>query len=94
MSVSGKGVKDLHQVTMKVTGMRCGMCEAHICDVIRKQYPKAKAVRASRGSDRASFRIEGEVDQVELQKAINDTGYRCESVSVGPYEKKGIFHRR
>jgi copper chaperone len=90
-------VKDLNQVTqvtMKVAGMRCGMCEAHICDVIRKQYPKAKAVRASHGSDRASFRIEGEVDQVKLRKAIDETGYRCGSVSVEPYEKKGLFHRR
>lgn len=87
-------MRDLNQVTMKVTGMRYGMCEAHICDVIRKQYPEAKAVRASHGSDRASFRIEGEVDQAKLRNAIDETGYRCESVSVEPYEKKGLFHRR
>lgn len=87
-------MKDLKQVTMKVTGMRCGMCEAHICDVIRKLYPSAKAVHASHGHDRASFRIEGEIDQGELQKAVDDTGYRCESVSIEPYEKKGFFHRR
>ena len=84
----------MNQVTMKVTGMRCGMCEAHICDVVRKLYPGAKAVRASHGNESASFRIDSEINQAELQSAINDTGYCCESVSIEPFEKRGLFHRR
>ena len=33
--------------TVRISGMACGMCEAHICDTIRKTYPDAKKVAAS-----------------------------------------------
>ena len=33
---------------LTVEGMVCGMCEAHICDVIRKTVPGAKKVSAAR----------------------------------------------
>ena len=36
------------RTTVKIEGMMCGMCEAHICDTIRKAVPSAKKVKASR----------------------------------------------
>ena len=30
------------KTTLQIDGMMCGMCEAHICDTIRKAVPKAK----------------------------------------------------
>jgi len=83
----------MNQVTMKVTGMRCGMCEAHICDTIRKVYPNAKSVSASHAKKSAQFRIDGEIDSSRLIAAINETGYTCESVSTATFEKKGLFQR-
>ncbi len=38
----------MKKITVKIEGMMCGMCEAHICDTIRKAYPNAKKVKASR----------------------------------------------
>lgn len=81
------------QVTMEVKGMHCGQCEAHVCDTIRKAYPEAKAVKASHGKNLARFRIDHEIDEEKLKSAVSEWGYTCESVSVVPYEKKGLFHR-
>ena len=79
--------------TMKIDGMMCSMCEAHICDVIRKAVPGAKKVSASRAKGEASFLSEEAADESGLKNAIAATGYTCLSVSAEPYEKKGWFGR-
>ena len=84
----------MNKVILKIDGMSCGMCEAHICDTIRKAVPSAKKVSASRGKKEASFLTEEEVSADLLQAAINETGYTCLSVESAPYEKKGLFGRK
>ena len=42
------------RTVLKIDGMMCGMCEAHICDTIRKAVPSAKKVSASRSKKEAS----------------------------------------
>ena len=79
------------KTTLKIEGMMCGMCEAHICDVIRKTVPDAKKVSASRSRKEASFLSEEAVDARALKAAIDETGYTCEEVSSEAYEKKGWF---
>ena len=81
------------KTTLKIDGMMCGMCEAHICEAIRKAVPAAKKVAASRGKKEASFLTEGAVDAERLKAAIDATGYSCQSVTSAPYEKKGLFGR-
>ncbi len=76
---------------MKIEGMMCGMCEAHICDAIRRAVPGAKKVSASRGKKEAVFLTDREVDASLLEAAINETGYTCTAVTSEPYEKKGWF---
>ena len=76
---------------LKIDGMMCGMCEAHICDAIREAVPSAKKVAASRGKKEASFLTEEPVDAEKLKSAIDATGYSCLSVVSNPYEKKGLF---
>ena len=65
------------RTTMKVDGMMCGMCEAHICDVIRKTVPSAKKVKASKRKKEATFLTEDAVDAEALKAAIDATGYDC-----------------
>ncbi len=72
----------------------CSMCEAHICDTIRKAVPSAKKVAASRGKREASFLTEDAVDEDLLKEAIASTGYTCIDVEAAPYEKKGLFGRK
>ena len=82
------------KTTLKIEGMSCGMCEAHICDTIRKAVPGAKKVSASHGKGRASFLSENKAPEVQLKAAIDATGYTCLSVETVPYEKKGLFSRK
>ena len=79
------------KTTMNIEGMMCGMCEAHVCDAIRKAIPSAKMVSASRSKREASFLTENAVDVEHLKAAINATGYTCLGVESVPYEKKGLF---
>lgn len=82
------------QTTLKIEGMMCGMCEAHVADAIRKAVPSAKKVNASRSKKEASFLTEEAVDANALKGAIDATGYTCLSVESAPYVKKGLFGRR
>ena len=79
------------KTTMKIEGMMCGMCEAHVCDAIRKAVPGAKKISASRGKKEATFLTEEDVDADSLKKAIDATGYTCLGIESAPYEKKGWF---
>jgi copper chaperone CopZ len=81
------------KTTMKIEGMMCGMCEAHICDAIRKAVPFAKKVAASKGKKEASFLTEEAVNTELLKAAIDATGYTCLGIESSPYQKKGLFAR-
>ncbi len=81
------------RTTMKIDGMMCGMCEAHVCDAIRKAVPGAKKVTASRSRKEASFLTEEAVDAGRLKAAVDATGYSCLGIESAPYEKKGLFGR-
>ena len=72
----------------------CGMCEAHVCDAIRKAVPSAKKVSASRRKREASFLTEDAVDAERLKTVIDATGYTCLGVQSAPYEKKRLFSRK
>ncbi len=79
------------KTTLKIDGMMCSMCEAHICDVIRKAVSGAKKVSASHAKGEASFLSETAVDEGLLKDAIAATGYTCLNVESAPYEKRGWF---
>lgn len=79
------------KTTLKIEGMMCSMCEAHINDVIRKVVPGAKKVSSSHTKGEASFLSEEAVDEKLLKNAVAATGYTCMSVVSEPYEKKGWF---
>ena len=81
------------KTTLKIDGMMCGMCEAHVNDAIRKAVPSAKKVSASRSKKEATFLTEEPVDTEMLKSAIDATGYTCLSAESAPYEKKGWFRR-
>ena len=82
------------KTTLKIDGMMCSMCEAHVCEAIRKAVPSAKKVSASRSKREASFLTEEAVDAEQLKAAIDSTGYTCLGVDSAPYEKRGLFGRK
>ncbi|HJB26224.1 MAG TPA: cation transporter [Firmicutes bacterium] len=77
--------------TVKVDGMQCGMCEAHVNDTVRKAFPNVKKVSSSHTKKQTIIITEQAIDEQALTEAINQTGYTALSVSREPYEKKGFF---
>ncbi len=82
------------KTTLKIDGMMCPMCEAHINDVIRKTVPGAKKVSSSHTRGEAGFLTERAVDEARLKEAIAATGYTCTGLTSEPWEKKGWFSRK
>lgn len=80
----------MRKYTVKIDGMMCGMCEAHINDAIRKLFPEAKKIKASHGKGIATFWAEG-IDENKLKASIDETGYTCISVESEEYVKRGLF---
>lgn len=81
----------MDKITVRIDGMICGMCEAHICDTIRRVFPDAKKVKASRKDGEATFLSGDEINADALNRAIEATGYSLVSVSAEPYKKRGLL---
>lgn len=81
------------KTTLKIDGMMCGMCEAHINDAIRKAAPGAQKVKSSHSKGESTFVTEQEIDESKIIAAIAETGYTVQSVNTEQYTKKflGIF---
>ena len=82
---------EMIKTTLKIDGMMCGMCEAHMNDVIRKNF-KVKKVTSSAKSGETVIISEDKIDTETAKKAIKDIGYEMLSATSEPYEKKGLFH--
>ena len=78
------------QTTIGIEGMACEMCEAHINEVIRRNFP-VKSAKADRRKHRCVVVSESELDQDLLRKVIAETGYELTSVTSGPHKKKGLL---
>ena len=78
------------KITVGVDGMMCGMCESHINDAIRKAFA-VKKVTSSHSKGQTVILTEQDIDEAEVRKAIDATGYTVTSFAKEPYEKKGLF---
>ena len=81
----------MDKTVLKIDGMMCGTCEAHICDAIREAVPSARKVTASRSKKTASFLTEEAVSAELIKSAIDATGYQCLQVQSVPYNRKKLF---
>lgn len=79
------------EVILKIDGMACGMCEAHMNDTIRKADPNAKKVTSSHKKGETRYITQEAPDEAVLKEAIAETGYTLVSLRQEAYQKKGIF---
>ena len=79
------------KTVLKIDGMMCGMCEAHMNDLIRKNF-KVKKVTSSAKDGETVIISDVELDIPWAKKEIKDIGYELISYTSEPYEKKGFFH--
>ena len=83
------------KVTMKIDGMSCGMCEAHINDAIRKVF-SVKKVTSSHRKGITELLIQDAVDTQLLKHAVEEFGYQVLDIRCEPYERQGfsLFKRK
>ena len=81
----------MNRIILKIEGMACSMCEAHMNETVRKAVPDARKVSSSFKKGETVFLLDGEVDKEKLIRVISETGYDCKDIIIEPYEKKGLF---
>ncbi len=81
------------ETIVHIDGMMCDMCQAHVNDVIRRNFA-VKSVTASHSRGTAVIVSEEPLDEERLRKAIGDTGYTVTAIDRHQAEeKKGLLAR-
>lgn len=75
------------KTTLKIDGMMCSMCEAHINDTVRSAC-KIKSVKSSHNKGTTEIVSESPLDESALIETIGKTGYKVTEINSEPYEKK------
>ncbi len=83
----------MYETVVKVEGMMCSMCEAHINQAIRDALP-VKKVTSSHKKGQTVITSEQPLDESLVRSTIDATGYRVLDVSEQQAKKKGLFGRR
>ena len=78
------------QLTLRIDGMSCGMCESHVNDTIRQKF-NVKKVTSSHKKGETVIVANQAIDSDKLKAAISETGYEVLDIKEEPYEKKGLF---
>ncbi|MCD7724344.1 MAG: cation transporter [Clostridiales bacterium] len=78
----------MNKVILKIDGMMCGMCEAHVADAIRRVCGKKAKVSASHTQGTAEILLEEQPDLARIKSAVKETGYKVLDVRVEPCEKR------
>lgn len=81
------------KITLEVEGMRCGMCETHVNDVVRRM-DGVKKVRSSHAKGRTEVIAEDGVNIELIKEAIAKQGYGVGRIETEPYVKRGLFSRK
>ena len=77
------------KITLDIDGMACGMSEAHVNDTVRKAFA-VKKVSSSHSKGQTEIIADQPLDDDELKKAIEETGYKVLGIHTEPFEKKGF----
>ena len=78
------------RTTVQVSGMVCGMCEAHVNNAVRSAFP-IKKVSSSRTRGEMVIESEAPLDQERLRQVINNTGYQMLSAAEKEISKKSLI---
>ena len=79
------------KVVLTVEGMMYGMCEAHVADTLRKAFPEARKVSASRKKNQATMELDREPSFEEVKRALEPTGYDFTGMHVEQQSEKKRF---
>ena len=74
---------------LKIDGMMCSMCEAHMNEAIRKAF-NVKKVTSSHSKKETEILSEAPLDEEKIRSTVAATGYTLLGIASEPYEKKGF----
>ena len=80
----------MYKTIAKVDGMRCGMCESHVNDVVRRNFD-VKKVNATHVKGEVVIVSEQPVDEQKLRFVVGEQGYVVGTVTSEEYKQKGLF---
>ena len=87
----------MQEIILKVDGMMCGHCEAHVNDAIRNAFP-VKSVKSSHLQGETVILPAQSIDPARLKETVERTGYRVLDVTVREVEQKrglrGLFGKK
>ena len=83
----------MKKIILGIDGMRCGMCEAHINDAVRKcMGDKIIKIKSSHKKNTCQILSDDSIDLDDLKDSITKDGYRITSRDViENYTKRGLF---
>ena len=80
----------MKETTLRIDGMMCGHCEAHVNDTIRNAFP-VKKVTSSHVKGETVIISENALDEAKLKKVIGTTGYTLLGIETEDYTPTGLF---
>lgn len=80
----------MYKTIAKVDGMKCGMCESHVNDVVRRNLD-VKKVNASHTKGLVEIVSKSPLDEQTLRNAIGEQGYVVGDVTSEEFTPKGLF---
>lgn len=73
-------MKNKIKYILKIDGMMCGMCEAHVNDVIRRNFD-IKKVKSNARKNQTIVISDHLISEEEFHKVIDETGYIIISIN-------------
>ena len=78
------------KTTATISGMVCGMCEAHINDAVRAAF-QVRKVRSSRAKGETEILSDTPLDKEKLRQVIAAAGYVMLSSNEQTMEKRSLL---
>lgn len=78
------------RTTVQISGMICGMCEAHVNDAVRAAF-QVKKVSSSRSKGETVIESEEPLDHDKLRQVISNTGYLMLSAYEEEITRKSLI---
>lgn len=84
----------MYKTIYQIDGMMCGMCESHVNDVFRQNFP-VKKVSSSHKKGITEVISAKPLEEEKVRAAVEQLGYQLLSSHTEAYEKKfSLFGRK
>lgn len=72
---------NLYTYVLTIDGMKCGACEAHVNNIIYKNFIEVKKVKSSARKNLTTIISKSPLDMELVKKKIDETGYIVKDIN-------------